>query len=154
MNHTEWLKQVTKSASMREVSRRSGVAERTVASQIERNKFSAGNVIRIAVGFDAHPVTALVDCGYIDPEDAKAADPLAAIRKVTDDELADEVLRRLRLAGDHTALTTPIDELVEERGAAESTNDAEVGAADPEVDAAAGVAELKREDRIDGEEHA
>lgn len=126
MEHNEWVTQATKGDSARAIGKKAKVSFRTIYDQIERGRISAENVIAIAIGYGHHPVTALVDCGYLDAEYANTADPVAALRQVSEDDLADEVLRRMKLAGDHTALSTPLDELVEQR--AQSVDDSEMGA--------------------------
>lgn len=135
MDHIKWLSGAAKDDSSRVIGKRSGVSFRTIADQIDRGRISAENVIAIAIGYGVHPVTALVDCDYLPAKYATTADPVAALRKVSEDALADEVLRRMRLAGDHTALTTPIDELVAGRGQSELANDPEVGPTCPQLDA-------------------
>lgn len=129
MDHIRWLKAVTKDDSVRSIGRTADIPERTVASQVDRKEISAGNVIKIAMGYNHHPVTALIDCGYLPAKYATAADPVAALRKVSEEELADEVLRRMNLAGDHRMLTMPLDELLELRAAADGTD----GGADPKA---------------------
>lgn len=131
MDHMEWLSATAKDDSSRAIGKRSGVSFRTIADQIDRGRISAENVIAIAIGYGRHPVTALIDCDYLPAQYATEADPVAALRKVSEDALADEVLRRLKLSGDHTALTTPIDELVGDQ--AKSVNDGEVPPPTPTV---------------------
>jgi hypothetical protein len=111
MKHTHWLAATAGGDSPRAIGTRSGVPWRTVNDQIRRNNISAENVIAIAIGYGKHPVTALIDCGYLEARFATEADPIAALRQVSEDDLADEVLRRMKLVGDHTVLTTPIHEL-------------------------------------------
>lgn len=94
-------------------------AWRTIGDQRDRDRISAENVIAIAIGYGRHPVTALIDCGYLPARYATEADPIIALRKVSEDELAAEVLRRMKLAGDHVTLATPIDELPQLRAARE-----------------------------------
>lgn len=115
MNHTEWLEQTAGDDSPREIEVKTGVPYRTVQNQRSNNRFSAENVIKIAIGYGAHPVGALVDTGYLDAKYAKTVDPAIAIRLVTEDQLADEVLRRMKIGPDTDALTTPIDDLAARR---------------------------------------
>lgn len=135
MDHIEWLSATAKDDSSRVIGRRSGVSFRTIADQIERGRISAENVIAIAIGYDVYPVTALIDCDYLPAQYATKADPVAALREVSEDALAEEVLRRMKLVGDHTVFTTPIDELIA------SADDAEVATANGII--AASAAELE-----------
>ncbi|MEB3023444.1 MULTISPECIES: hypothetical protein [Mycolicibacter] len=96
MQHTEWLSATAKGDSRREIGRRSGISFRTIADQIDRGRISAENVIAIAIGYGQHPVTALVDCEYLPAHFAGTADPVAALREASVDELAEETLRRMK----------------------------------------------------------
>jgi len=126
MDHIEWLARITKGDSARGIGRTAGISFRTIADQIERGRISAENVIAVAIGYGAHPVTALVECGYIPANYAAEADPVAALRTVSEDDLAEEVLWRMKLVGDHCVLTAPIDELLAD--AVESGDTCESGA--------------------------
>ncbi|MDH6199249.1 lambda repressor-like predicted transcriptional regulator [Mycobacterium frederiksbergense] len=147
MDHIEWIKATTKGDATRAIGRAANIPDRTVASQIDRGHISAENVIAIAIAYGVHPVTALIDCGYLPARYATTADPVAALRSVSEDDLADEVLRRMKLAGDHTVLTTPVDELL--------SDNAKLGTASA-VDAAtaASIAELKIDSGIDNRKKA
>ena len=123
MNHRSWVTTATGGAAIRAISRATGIPDRTLSDQLDRNRVTAEHVIAIAIAFGAHPVTALIDCDYLPPRYASIGDPIASLRMVSEDALADEVLRRMKLVGDHTTLTTPIDELLEQR----SADDTEVG---------------------------
>ncbi|MBW0294018.1 hypothetical protein ATN37_25490 [Rhodococcus sp. MH15] len=109
MDHTKWMQSLWGDESVRSVARRSGVAPRSLANYVERGKIPAEAVISLAIAYGANPVGALVETGYLAPEYAKQVDPMTALRGVTDEQIADEVLRRM-LAGSHPAFEMPIDE--------------------------------------------
>lgn len=115
MNNSEWLEQVTNNASVNAAANRAGIVQRTLSRQVERGEISAENVIAIAIAYGAHPVRALVDNGYLDEKYARTVDPMTALRSVTEDQLADEVLRRMKLGLKTSALTTGIDDLAQRR---------------------------------------
>lgn len=123
MDHIEWLTQTTRSDSEREIGRHSGVAFRTINSQVKRGRLSAEVVINVAQGYGKSPVRALVDTDFIDEQWVEGIDPEAALRSVSEDDLADEVLRRMKLAGDHTTLDTPVDELAARRSNTQGEDD-------------------------------
>lgn len=100
---------------MRSVAREVGLAQRTLANQIGKESVSAENVILIAENVDANPVRALVDTGYLESRWAETVDPATALQTVSEEELAAEVLRRMKIGVTTTALTTPIDELASRR---------------------------------------
>lgn len=95
MEHTTWIEKITEGDSAREVGRKSGIPFRTITTQINKNKISAENVILIAMAYEAHPVRALVDCDYLEAKYAATTDPATALKEISDDGLASEVLRRL-----------------------------------------------------------
>ena len=111
MEHSAWLAATT-SDSVRNVAITIGLPQRTLATQVEKGRISPENVIKIAEQYDVHPVGALVDTGYLDKQWADEIDPVTAVRQLTDEQLADEILRRLReVRGDHTAFHTPVADL-------------------------------------------
>lgn len=112
MEHTDWIGGITESESVRAIAIKAGIPQRTLAGQVEKNRISAENVIAIAIAYDQHPVGALVDTGYLEEKWANQIDPTRALREVSEDDLADEVLHRMNKNG---ALDMPIDELIELR---------------------------------------
>lgn len=111
MKHSEWLTTTT-GDSVRNVAITIGVAPRTLATQLEKERISPENVIKIAEAYDAHPVGALVDTEYLSSKWAEQVDPEMAVRELTDEQLADEILRRLRdVRGNHEAFHTPVADL-------------------------------------------
>ncbi|WP_296103787.1 helix-turn-helix transcriptional regulator [uncultured Corynebacterium sp.] len=115
MKHDQWLHQITDD-SVRSAAKKIDVAPRTLATQLEKGRISPENVIAIAVAYGHHPVGALVDTGYLDAKWAEQVDPARALRTVTEDDLADEVLRRMKLGVERNgSLDTPVDELAQRR---------------------------------------
>lgn len=114
MEHNAWFEKVTQD-SVRKAAKYVGLTHRTLAYQLEKGSLSPENVIAIAIAYGHHPVGALVDTGYLDEKWAQQIDPAHTLRMATEDQLADEVLRRMKLGQAHGALDTPIDELTERR---------------------------------------
>ena len=115
MKHDQWLHQITDD-SVRSAAKKIDVAPRTLATQLEKGRISPENVIAIAVAYGHHPVGALVDTGYLDEKWATQVDPARALHTVTEDDLADEVLRRMKLGVERDGpLDTPVDELAQRR---------------------------------------
>lgn len=111
MEHTNWIAEIAGGDSGNEVARKSGVPGRTIAHQIKTGRVSAENVIAIAIGYGRHPVGALVATGYLDEQYAREIDPATALREVSEEDLADEVLRRMKLGLGAGVFDVPIDEL-------------------------------------------
>lgn len=127
MTHTEWLEGVTGGDSPRKIESRTGVPFRTVTSQKNRGTISAENVIKIAIGYGAHPVGALVETGYLDARYAETIDPKMAARLLSEGEVADEVLRRMKLGVKSDVLTTDINVVADERSNARRLHVTPVG---------------------------
>lgn len=126
MKHDQWLHQITDD-SVRSAAKKIDVAPRTLATQLEKGRISPENVIAIAVAYGHHPVGALVDTGYLDAKWAEQVDPARALRTVTEDNLADEVLRRMKLGVERDGpLDTPIDELAQRRHVTPDSYDDEI----------------------------
>ena len=109
MKNRDWIGTITDDP-LNEVARRAGIPQRTLYNQLDK-KISAENVIRIAVTYGRHPLRALIDTGHIDEAWAHVPDIEASIRIATEDQLADEVLRRMKLGVDLGPLDEPIDEV-------------------------------------------
>lgn len=115
MEHTEWIAAIAGNDSSRTIAKKSDIPDRTVLNQMDKGRFSAENVIRIAEGYSKSPVRALVDTGYLDEEWAKTVDPETAIWSLSEEAIANHVLERMKLPGTHKVFQTPVDELAERR---------------------------------------
>lgn len=121
MEHIEWLDKTLGNDSRRHAASLIGMPTRTFATQVKKEVLPAETVIAVSIAYDIHPVRALVDTGYLDEQWAQAVDPATALRQVSEDDLADEVLRRMKLPGAHDVFETPVSELDEKRRAKETT---------------------------------
>lgn len=113
MEHIEWLKNVTKNESVNAIAKTAEIVPRTFARQVEKGRVSPENVIAIAIAYEAHPVRALVDTGYLDPRYAHAVDPVTALQSVSEEQLAEEVLRRMREGVKTKILIQDVNEVAE-----------------------------------------
>ena len=118
MKHAEWLNQTTNADSVNAAASKAKIIQRTLSRQIERNHISAENVIAIAEAYNVHPVRALVDTEYLDEKYARTVDPVSAIRMVSEEQLANEALRRMKLGVKTDVLTTDINDLAARRAGA------------------------------------
>jgi hypothetical protein len=137
MNHIEWLDQTLGDDSRRHAASLIGMPTRTFATQVKKGTLPAETVIAVAAAYKVHPVRALVDTDYLDPQWAETVDPITALRQVSEEDLADEVLRRMKLPGAHETFDTPVDELDARRSAKsndrgqDDTPDEHTGGYDP-----------------------
>ena len=110
MEHIEWFNRITAGDSHREVSRRSGVPNRTIANQVSSGTLKPEVIIKVAEGYNESPVIALVDLGFISARWITEPGVVTSLSRATDEQLTDELLRRLRLIDD-----APVDELAARR---------------------------------------
>lgn len=111
-DHNAWLERSTQD-SIRQIARTAGITHRTLGYQLEKGAISPENVIAIAEAYGLHPVGALVETGYLEEKWASEVDPVFALRKVTDDQIAEEVLRRMKIGTETNLFEIPLDELQE-----------------------------------------
>ena len=137
MEHTEWLKKTSGDDSVRAAALTADLPQRTLAYQVNAGHISAENVIKIAIGYGVHPVGALVETGYLDAKYAETIDPKMAARLLSEEEVADEVLRRMKLGVKSDVLTTDINVVTEERSNVHRLNVTPVGDDDVPLDAVA-----------------
>lgn len=116
--HTEWFKRVTGGESNRSVSERAGISNVTLGRQLKAGELSADLIIKIADSYDESPVIALIDLGFMSAKWMTKIGTTTALTRVSDEELTDELLRRLRLLDD-----TPVDELAARRNSNTSNID-------------------------------
>ena len=96
MNPHEWLRSITDDGP-NAIARRAAISERTLYSQLERGALSVPNILKVCRAYDSNPIRALIDWGHIDAAWASVPDIEAALRLASDEQLTDEVLRRLKL---------------------------------------------------------
>ena len=110
-NHIEWLDKVTRGDSNREIARRAeGVSDATLSRQRRAGELSADLIIKIAEAYNESPVVALIDLGFMSAKWITEPGVITALSRATDEELTDELLRRLNLLD-----KTPVDELAARR---------------------------------------
>lgn len=115
--HSEWFKRVTRNDSNRRAADLADISPVTLGRQLKANELSADLIIKIAQAYDESPVVALVDLGFISARWMQEVGTTTALTRATDEELTDELLRRLRLIEDE-----PIDHLAERRKKARMSN--------------------------------
>ena len=115
--HSEWFKRVTRNDSNRRAADLADISPVTLGRQLKANELSADLIIKIAQAYDESPVVALVDLGFISARWMQEVGTTTALTRATDEELTDELLRRLRLIEDE-----PVDQLAERRKRARMSN--------------------------------
>ncbi len=95
-----WLELVQQGDSVRSIATRAGVDNSTLSRQIKAGEIRSDMVIRIARGLGLDVIDALVAAGHVTAEEAGVTRPSSTLRLVTDQQLADEILRRLESVHD------------------------------------------------------
>lgn len=111
MELTEWLAGITNDDAQ-EIAERAGIPKRTVQHQIKTGRMSIENIVKIAAAYGHHPVSTLIDWEVIGPEWQDLPDIRAALRLASEDDLGEEVLRRMKL-GVPTVGDLTVDDLAE-----------------------------------------
>ena len=114
MNLTQWIEQVTGGATPQEIAKAAKLPVRTVQHQLSTGRMSLENKILIGVAYRHHPMRTLVEWEVVNPEWASVPDIEAALRLAGEEQLADEVLRRM-LSGKNDAFDATVDELAARR---------------------------------------
>lgn len=117
-DHVFWFKRVTRHDSNRQVSESAGISAATLGRQLKAGELSADLIIKIAEAYDESPVIALVDLGFMSSRWITEPGVRTALSHASDEELTDELLRRLRLLED-----IPVDELSARRRSNKATPD-------------------------------
>ena len=108
MDARTWLETITDDQPGT-IAKKAGIPRRTLYHQLERGTFPIDNIIKITDAYGTSPIDALMEIGVIDRAWANVPDVVAALRLATDDQLTDEILRRLKLGSRN--FDTPVDEL-------------------------------------------
>lgn len=111
--HKEWFHRVTRGDSNRRASELADISPVTLGRQLKAGQLSADLIIKIAQAYNESPVVALVDLGFISARWLQEVGTTTALTRASDEELTDELLRRLRLLDDQ-----PIDDLASRRAGA------------------------------------
>ena len=114
MNLTQWIEQVTGGATPQEIAKAANLPVRTVQHQLSTGRMSLENKILIGVAYRHHPMRTLVEWEVVNPEWASVPDIEAALRLAGEEQLADEVLRRM-LNGKTDVFDATVDDLAARR---------------------------------------
>ena len=112
MDARTWLETIT-ADQPGTVAKKAGIPRRTIYHQLERGTFPIDSIIKITDAYGTNPIDALMEIGIIDRAWANVPDVVAALRLATDDQLTDEILRRLKLGS--RSFDTPVDDLAARR---------------------------------------
>lgn len=123
MEYSKWLQSITDD-SQEETAKKIKVSRRTLQNQLY-GQLKPETAIKIGEAYGLNPHVVLNKLGFVaDHWLAELVDDrLAHAASLTEEELADEVLRRMLRGVETDALTTPVDELATRRSNKADTPD-------------------------------
>lgn len=110
MEFKEWLDQTTRGDSLRRIAEVAQISDRTLSRQLRDNDLRPDLIIKIAEAYNESPAIALVDLNYMSAKWLTDPGVGTSLRRASDEELTDELLRRLKLLPDE-----PVDDLAARR---------------------------------------
>ena len=109
MNKETWFKETVQGDTIAEVALKAGIIKTTAWRQYNNALgFSAENVILIARAYHKSPVEALVEFGYIRADEMTSGETVASLHDASNDELLQELARRLKENADADWVNSPI----------------------------------------------
>lgn len=109
MSKETWFKETVQGDTIAEVALKAGIIKTTAWRQYNNALgFSAENVILIARAYHKSPVEALVEFGYIRADEMANGKTVARLHDASDDELLQELARRLKENADADWVNSPI----------------------------------------------
>lgn len=109
MNKEIWFKETVQGDTIAEVALKAGIIKTTAWRQYNNALgFSAENVILIARAYHKSPVEALVEFGYIRADEMTSGETVARLHDASNDELLQELARRLKENADADWVNSPI----------------------------------------------
>lgn len=104
-----WFKETVQDDTIAEVALKAGIIKTTAWRQYNNALgFSAENVILIARAYHKSPVEALVEFGYIRADEMANGRTVARLHDASNDELLQELARRLKENADADWVNSPI----------------------------------------------
>lgn len=93
--HKEWFEKLTQNASGRAAADLADISPATMNRQLARNALSAETVIALARAYGRSPVRALLETGYLLPEETGMPSPEELLQSLTDQQVIADVARRI-----------------------------------------------------------
>ncbi|MHC9651205.1 DNA-binding protein [Corynebacterium diphtheriae] len=94
MEHIEWFDRLPSSPKPTNAAKAARIQPTTLIRQLERGEISANNVILLARAYNANIIQALVDTGYVKPEEVEQIGIDEALDQATNRQFLDAIWRR------------------------------------------------------------
>lgn len=101
----KWLEEATSPDSNRTVSAKVGIDQSSLAGRRKTGNITHADVIAIARAYGKPVVPALVDAGFLTHEEAFESNMISTLAQATDDQMADEIMRRFKAGQASKVLT-------------------------------------------------
>jgi len=109
MDRKTYFAQLTHDAAINEISNKTGLSVSTLWRQYNKGcDFTAESVIIIARAYEGNPVDALVQFGFLNTDEMRHGESVGALQAASDDELLQELARRLKANADADWANSPI----------------------------------------------
>ncbi|WP_407107821.1 helix-turn-helix domain-containing protein [Rhodococcus aetherivorans] len=92
----QWIRQTVGDTSLRKVASEAGISQATLARQIREGTLTAESVVKIARAYGVSVADGLQAIGVLTEDDVLPTSVEKALREASDEQLADEVLRRMK----------------------------------------------------------
>ncbi|MGQ4531812.1 hypothetical protein ACUH96_00735 [Dermabacteraceae bacterium P13077] len=90
-----WVRETTGRATDASVARKSGLNQTTYSRQVRTSSYKPSTIVAIARAYNANVLEGLITLGLINGDDIEEVRVLVDLHNVTDEELLDEVARRI-----------------------------------------------------------
>ncbi len=109
MDISQWYRETVQDDSINAAAARAGIQQTTLNRQVRSGKFTAETVVALARGYRVDIIEALVTLGLFTYRDLRLPSLKATLADATDQDIVDEVARRIaRTSETHEALDEPI----------------------------------------------
>ncbi|BDB58938.1 MULTISPECIES: hypothetical protein [Rhodococcus] len=92
----QWIRDTVGNTSIRKVATEAGLNHTTLARQIREGTLTAESVVKVARAYGVSVADGLQAIGVLTEEDVLPISVEKALQEATDEQLADEVLRRMK----------------------------------------------------------
>ncbi len=106
----KWLEKVTNASpvTVNSVAVMSGIPQNTLSRRVKSNDLTADQVISICRAYTYDVIGGLKELGFISDEDLKKPFARVLLSDATDEDIVQEVLRRMKASGEHAVFDEPL----------------------------------------------
>lgn len=102
---TQWLKEIISNDSNRSAAAKTGIEHTTLRKRAAGEGLTPAEVIAVARAYGRPVVQSLVATGFLTDEEAFESNMISTLAQATDDQMADEIMRRFKAGQASKVLT-------------------------------------------------